>query len=144
MKKKLKLKVGQSLVEVVIAVGIVAMVVSGMVVLMTKSLGSKTSGFERKRAVELSEIVIENIVNEKTHDPSSFWNASSSFWTTKLGQSLQNPAYPNYSYTLEFTERSGGSCGPAGGQIDCADVKVTIFWQGGVESSTFTRFFSRY
>lgn len=134
---------GQSLVEAVVAVGVMALVISGVVMLMTNTLGAKTRGFDRKKAVEMSEVVMEGIVNEKRSNPDSFWNPASAYWVALEGP-LTLADYSGYTYQIDFNEEyDGGDCGGQG-SWNCAEVTVTIGWTASDDTATFRRFFSRY
>jgi hypothetical protein len=126
----MKYNLGQSLVEVVVAIGIVALVISGMVVLMTNSLGSKTRGFDRKKAVEMSGIVMEQLVSVKNNNPDSFWGG---YLDTIAGEKTMKPQFSDeYKYNVTYVNKSGG-----------VEVQVKINWKDS-QSVAFTRFFTRY
>ena len=135
---------GQGLVELVFAVGIVILVLTGVVSLMTTSLKSKTSGFERKKAAELGQKVMDQIISTSKTDPTSFWTANSSFWTTNLGTTISGSTqgYSGYNYAISRTQKTT----PAGCDVgfSCLEVTVGVGWSGAVNQSlTFSRLFTK-
>ena len=63
---------GQSVIEVVFSVGVLVLVLGGVTTLLIKSVSGRTEGFDRKKATELAEVVIEGLVAEKRNNPDSF------------------------------------------------------------------------
>lgn len=112
--KILKKQFGQSMVEMVFAITIVALVITGAVVLIVNSIGVKNRSFDRKKAMEMAEIVTENLVDQKKNDSTYFWEQNQ-----KIGQTLAN--FSGYSYDIGY---SGMNCGPT----TCTLVTVTINW----------------
>ncbi len=122
---------GQGLVELIFAVGIVVLVLGGVVGLMLKSMGARTVGYDRKKATQLAQAVMENLVQEQDTDPAGFWTLS-----PRNGQSLSG--FDGYGYSVGFTD----AVGSLGCSNDCAYVVVSIGWSGSRNPSlTFTRFF---
>ena len=142
MVKKIYLNQGQSLIEVVFAIGLILLVVSGIVSLMLSTLGARTKGYDRLKAVELSQIVMESVVNEKTTDPSSFWNLQSIFWTTNMGTTQTNTNYPNYNYSMVANPRNDLGCNNTATVVNCIDVVVNVGWSGSSNVEIYNRFFS--
>ncbi len=139
---KIEMNRGQSLIEVVFAIGLILLVVSGIVSLMLSSLGSRSKGYDRLKAVELSQIVMESMVNEKTTDPSSFWNSHSTFWTTNMGTTQTNTNYPNYNYTVAANPRNDPGCNNTATAMNCMDVVVSVGWSGSQNTESYNQFFS--
>ncbi|MCX6726981.1 MAG: hypothetical protein NTY75_04235 [Candidatus Shapirobacteria bacterium] len=131
-----KATTGQSLIEVVAAIGIVALVVTGMVALMTTALGTKTKGFDRKKAVEMSEIVVEQIIGVRNTSPDLFWDRNSSYWTGILNKNLTLSAYPGYNYNVAFNLVSGCT--------GCDEMVLNIGWSSSPDKAVFTRLFTKY
>ena len=98
----LKSKKGQSLIEVVFSIGIIMVVMSGVVFLIIATLGAKTKSYDRKKAVEISQNVIEGMVQTKMSDGTSFWNITSPYWVA-LGQNQVNG---DYTYNVTVTQFS--------------------------------------
>lgn len=65
---------GQSLIEVLFSITVVVLVLTGVVSLMVKVLNVRGEASLRKKASDLSTIVIENKIKEKDNTPDSFWN----------------------------------------------------------------------
>ncbi len=129
-------KNGQSLVEVVFAIAVIGLTLSGVISLLIYSVGSRTKSFDRKKATELGEKVMEQLVNEEKNDPLAFW-----LLTNRPG--LVDGEFGGYVYSIGFTNVANGStCGV--GRTDCAEVVVGVGWSGATSQSLyFNRFFSR-
>lgn len=119
---------GQSLVEMVFAIGIIALVITGVVVLVTSSVGVKNNSFERKKAMEMAEIIMEDLVDQKRNNSANFWNL-----TTKMAETL--PEFNGYLYAIGY---SGMDCGGN----NCVSAIVTIKW-GDDRTLEVSKFFSR-
>jgi len=128
---------GQSLVEVIVAIGIMALVVMGVAMLMTTALATKTKSFDRKKAVEMSEVVIEQLISEKNNNSTEFWNADSAYWDGMSGP-LTLTNYPGYTYTVGFDTTVDGCV------AGCGEATVTISWPSTSDTAEFTRLFTRY
>lgn len=127
---------GQGLVEVVVAIGIMALVVMGVVMLMTTALATKTKSFDRKKAVEMSEVVMEQIIGVRNTSPDLFWDNNSSYWTGIVNKDLTLSGYSGYSYNVKFNSVSGCT--------GCGEVVLNIGWSSSNVGTTFTRLFTRY
>ena len=119
---------GQSLIEIVFSIGIIALVVTASVILIVNAMGAKNNGFERKKATEMAEIVMEDLVSQKRNDSNNFWSL-----TTKAGETL--PTFTGYNYSIGYNT-DGISCS------DCVNTAVTINW-GNDQILTVSRFFSK-
>lgn len=128
---------GQSLIEVVFSIGMVALVVSGVVFLILTTLGSRTKSYDRKKAVEISQNVIEGMVQTKSNDATSFWNLSSAYWVGLGTSHVEN----NYFYSVGVSQFSGNGCSAV--RVECLNANVTVGWNNGQKIENFTRFFSR-
>ena len=132
-----KIKKGQGVVESVVAVGILMMVLTGTVLLISFGLSNRKVGFDRRKANELATLVTEEQVSVSQADPATFWNLQNIAITT-------NPNFPGYNYTIIFTEKTDDGCGQKLGVKDCALMEVNIGWSGKVtQNLKFERFFSR-
>lgn len=132
---------GQSLIEVIFAIGVVGMVLTGIAALLVNSLGSRSKSYERIKAAEVAQIAIENLVLTENSNSSEFWNLNSSFWSGKIGVPLTNSNYPKYNYIISVTPNTSNGCTAT----TCMDVTVGVGWSGsaGGVRDTFTRFFSK-
>ncbi len=126
---------GQGIVESVVAVGILMMVLTGTVLLISFGLSNRRTGFDRRKANELATLVTEEQVSISKADPENFWNLQNIATTT-------NSNFPGYSYTIKFTEQGDPGCKS---EInDCALMIVNIGWSGKeTQNLKFERFFSR-
>ncbi len=123
---------GSSLLEVVFSVGIIALVLSGVVVLVVYLVAQRTGSSERKQASLLAETVMEGLVGEKEENPTLFWQL-----TEVEGETMD--AYPGYSYSIGFTNLTvADNCGG-----DCVDAVVKVGWSGSDSQVEFRRFFSK-
>lgn len=137
---------GQGLIEVVFAVGVIVVVMTAVVSLVVTSLHSRTSGYDRKKAAELGQKVMEMLVAERQQNPGDFWNiGSTAFWQgVNLGTTQVMPGYNGYTYAIGFLAviNIGTSCPPS--PVKCANVTVGVgYSDSNVQNVTFTRFFSR-
>ena len=119
---------GQSMIEMVFAITVVALVITGVVVLIVNSIGVKSRSFSRKKAMEMAELVTERLVDQKRNDSANFW-----LKTTKIGETLPN--FFGYSYDIGY---SGVDCN--GGT--CTMAIVTVKWSDG-QSLQVNKFFSK-
>ncbi|MDD4937696.1 MAG: hypothetical protein PHX34_01630 [Candidatus Shapirobacteria bacterium] len=126
---KNKTELGQSLIEIVFSIGIIALVITASVVLIVSAVGVKNNNFERKKATEMAEVLVENLVNKKQNDESNFWNL-----VPESDKTLSN--FDGYKYSVQYNS-DGISCSG-----DCTNAVVTINW-GNDQSLTVSRFFSR-
>ena len=129
--KLIKNKSGQSLVELIFAVGVVAVVITGVMILMVNTISSKNKGFDRSKATELADVVMEGLVNQKINDPVNFWNLEN-----KIGQT--DPNFSGFKYSVGF---SGWDCLWTG-RNDCANATVNVGW-GDSQAAVLQRFFSK-
>lgn len=132
---------GQSLIEVVFSIGLVILVITGIAMLLVNIVGARTKSHERLRTVELSQVVMENLLSTKNSNPIEFWDLGSSFWIQNKDVSLTSPAFPNYDYIVRVTPNSTSGCNPT----SCFDVVVSVGWSGSPDGSRneFNRFFGR-
>ncbi len=122
MNKNIQNKQGQSMVEVVFSIGIVALVITGAVILMLNSLSSQSKRFDYKKATEMGQEVMEGLVSQKNNNPVQFWRLQNVAAQTSMDN------YPDYTYTVEYVQDTSGSrCVPS--PVSCATATVTITWQ---------------
>ena len=126
-------KKAQGIVESVVAVGILMMVLTGAVLLISFGLSNRKNGFDRRKANELATLVTEEQVSISQSNPETFWNLENIETTT-------NSNFPGYSYTINFTENNDPGCDV--GINDCALMVVNIGWSGkDTQNLKFERFF---
>lgn len=114
---------GQSLIEILFSITVVVLVLTGIVTLMVKVLNVRGEASLRKKANDLSTIVIENQIKEKNNNPESFWNQVS-----LTGQTLVN--FEGFTYDLNKTSVSQD-----------LNVVVDIKWED--QTLKVQRFFSK-
>lgn len=130
-------KKAQGVVESVVAVGILMMVLTGAVLLISFAVSNRKVGFDRRKATELATLVMEELVSQNISNPGEFWQSTS--YST---DSQTRFGYESYSYSITSTENSDPGCDP--GINDCALVVVNIGWSGKeTQNLKFERFFSR-
>lgn len=125
---------GQGLVEIIFAVGVLIIVITAVVNLIVKTTGLKSLSLQRKRAGEMSEVVIEKLMNNKKNSPASFWELND----ITTPQSVSG--YDGYRYTVDFRPVTSGNCSAA--VVECADAVIVITW-GNNETLVINRFFSK-
>ncbi len=125
---------GQSLVEVIFSVGVMVLVITGVVSLIVKTTSLKTLAAERKKASEMTEIIIENQLGRKKTDPDGFWTLND----ITGGQTLDG--YDGYTYTIDFELVTGSGCSTT--VNECTNANITVSW-GDNRSLTVKRFFSK-
>lgn len=130
---------GQGIVEVVYSVGVLAMVLTGVIVLIVMSFTFKNNDFDRKKAVELGTMVLEDTVYKNKNDWVNFWQLNNAVGQTKTG-------FDGFNYSLEFANITGNAVYPncGIGVTDCAEAKVTVNWQGkNPQNMIFSRLFTK-
>lgn len=118
-------ELGQSILEVVFSIGIIALVVTGAVLLIINSVGLKNKSFQRKRAGEMASLIMEDLINQKQSN--GFDSLES-----KNNESWAN--FNGFSYSVEY-DSTGLSCN------NCTNAIVTINWADDAEL-VVSRFFS--
>jgi type II secretory pathway pseudopilin PulG len=129
---------GQSIIEMVFAVGVIVMVITGIVTLMVSNVNSKNRGFDRKKATEIAQAIIENLVQQKKTDPSSFWSSIGS-------PSVNLPVDCNSNaYQCDVILERDWSPKCDGAEVNCARATVNVGWSGAMNQVvTLNRFFSK-
>ena len=126
---------GQSLIEVVLSIGVIVLVVTGVIVLIINTVSIKTEAFQRKKASEMAATVVEKLLEDKKNSGDSFWNLSVIPSTTLSG-------FDGFNYGVGFSRITDGNCSDDINSPDCANATVTIFWGNG-KSLIVNRFFSK-
>lgn len=122
---------GQSLVDVIFSMGIVVLVLTGVIILVVSTAKVKRLAFERQKAVELSQLLIEYKILESKNDPSGFWNDGSYGINTKPVSDFGSD-FSGYSYTINHD---------IGCNNQSCKMIFTINWSD--QSLLVERFFSR-
>lgn len=124
---------GQSLIEMVFSIGILVTVIVGVVSLMVKTTAVKTTTNTRKKASEMTGVIVEKLLDDKTNNPDQFWQLNS------ISPS-QLSGYDGYTYTVSFDVVTGNNCSSVA--MECANATIEITW-GNNEKLTVKRFFSK-
>jgi Tfp pilus assembly protein PilV len=134
---------GQSLIEVVFSIGLVALVVSGVMALLANNIGARTIAYDRLKAAELSNSVMEKLVSEKNANSAEFWNVASDFWNQNNGATQTDSSFSGYTYVIVPSVVSGNGCSNI--VINCMNVVVEVGWSGSNNDDKYklNRFFSR-
>ena len=114
--------------------GIVILVLVGVVMLMVVTAKAKRIALERQKAIELSQLLIEEKVNyfKDENNMLSFWNAPSHDPVTNQPYTGFNGYSYNITYPIDSCPGSGSSC----------KIVFTITW-GDDQSLSVERVFSR-
>ena len=124
----MKTKKGMSIIEIIFAVGITVIVITAVISLLVKSIGLKTAVFQRKKATELTEVVIENLLTQKNNDAEGFW--------TLEGIGLTNlSGFEGYTYQVDFED---AVCS----LTTCKNAIITVNW-GDKQTLSVNRLFAR-
>lgn len=134
-------KKGQSLIEVVVSIGLVVLVTSGVVMLLVNVLGGRSRSFDRRKATELAQKVIETIVADKNQDSDRFWRTDQSYWTTEFSDNMVDSNFEGYFYDVTNQQILTGSCN---GEYACVEVTVTVGWDGSSDTVSVNRLFTKY
>jgi Tfp pilus assembly protein PilV len=121
---------GVSIIEIIFAIGVTVIVIAGVVSLMVKSTGTKTNSLQRKKASEVAEMVIEDLMKLKNSSSNSFWD---------LGPI--SDVKDNYNYNVEFVPSTVGTCRTSP-PWTCTEATITIDL-GASQSLVVKRFFSK-
>lgn len=122
---------GQSLLDVIFSVAVVVLILTGLVVLAVNTAKVKRMVFERQKAVELSQKLIEvELQNIKTL---TFNSWSKTNVTNKSADSL---GFVDYKYDINY------GCTINGNANDFCNVIFKVNWGVG-QSLSVQRMFSR-
>lgn len=137
---KMNFRRGQGVVESVFSVGVLILLMGGAVILIIMGISNRNASFDRRKATELANLVVESQISLSKNYPEIFWTLDNS------GNSLTMAGFENYKYSVGFTNISNSTdypnCGI--GVTDCAEMVVKIDWSGkNPQSLYFNRFFSK-
>lgn len=135
-----KIRKAQGVVESVFAIGVLGLLMGGAIILIVRGVGNRQTGFDRRKAMELINIVSEELIAKSQNDPEHFW----SYENNGVG-GLTKDGFMGYTYAVGYTNVSGDlnypTCGEAG-KVDCAEVWIRVDWPGKEpQSVTVNRFF---
>lgn len=125
---------GQSLIEIIFAVGVLVIVITAVISLIVKTTGVKSLTNQRKKASQMSEVIIENLMEIKKDESEKFWGLEN----ITTPQTL--PDFEGYQYKVKFVRITDEDCDDD--VVECATAEVTINW-GDNQSLKVNRFFSK-
>ncbi len=125
------IKKGQGVVEVVFSIGVVLLILSGVVILMVNTFGAKNKGFDRKKATQLAQMIIEEKVAERDNSPETFWSNIEN--GVKEERLTKEDGFAGYFYNVTYIKIDD----------DSGRVEVDVWMDGRDEKVTFERFFGR-
>lgn len=123
---------GLSIVEIIFSIGVTVLVITGVVSLIVQSTGVKTNALQRKKATEVAQKVIEEIVYQKNNDRINFWPPTPT-----------SGIIENYTYTVGYTQIDTGDCSDPPSLATCVNVLITVGW-GNSQTLVVQRFLSNY
>ncbi len=128
---------GISIVEIIFSIGVTVLVISGTISLLVKSTGIKTATLQRKRASELAEKVVEELIDQKN-------NNGDSFWSLNEATGLTFPEFKNYTYDIGYSRVVGVGCSAWPSQATCVQAEIKVNWgENDSQNLWVKRFFSR-
>lgn len=124
--------------ETLFAIGVIVLILTGVITLIIKVMNSKSKVYDRKKATELAQVVVEKMNGLRKSNPEDFWQLSpveNQVW----------PGYDAYKYSISFSNIiEPGKCEIVNGRPDCVELKVEVFWEDNPnQKQVFTRFYSR-
>lgn len=126
---------GLSIIEIIFSIGITVLVITGVVSLIVQSTGVKTDASQRKKASEVAQKVIEDLVDQKNNDRENFWKL-----TPILSGTLDEYSY-EYTYTVGFTQIDTDGCSVPPSAPTCVNAIINIGW-GDSQTLVVQRLFS--
>ena len=123
---------GQSIIDVIFAIGILVLVLTGVMVLIVSTAKIKRLSFERQKAVGLSQSLIEKKTLEIKEGKQIFWEGVSDEIIENQQGSDVDPSFSGYVYKTEYSGCGNASC----------KIIFTINWGDG-QSLSVEKFFSR-
>jgi type II secretory pathway pseudopilin PulG len=139
--QKLIHKKGQGLVEVLVSVGIIVLILAGVVPMMLTSMASKTKTFERKKAIELAEVKMEELVNMEKNDGTTFWETQIN--NPETDKDASSEGFLGYTYSTSYTfDTTSTNCTEL--DKNCVNVNIEVEWiKDPTKKVSFSRFFAR-
>jgi hypothetical protein len=131
MKMMKMIKKGQGMVEVVFSIGVVMLILAGIVILMVNTFGAKNKGFDRKKATQLAQMIIEKNVADRDNAPGDFWEKMDN---DSLIEDLTEDSFTGYIYNVSYQGNDDGKSGT---------VTVIVTMPGRDDEVTFERFFGK-
>lgn len=136
----MKFRSGQGVIESVFSVGVLVLLMGGAVILIILGINNRKASFDRRKATELANLVVEEQISLSKNSPETFWKLDN----TNSG--LSKDGFTDYKYSIGFTNITGNTTYPncGIGKTDCAEMSITIDWSGkNPQRIIFNRFFSK-
>lgn len=134
----MKKQKGQSLFEIVLALGVILLLIGGLVVAATTSIRNTTVSTSQAEATRFAQEVMEWLREEKGKDWGTFFGRASSSgtiyclnslsWPSSSGSCGSSSFIVNTQYQRKATLTTDG--------LDKVRVTVTVSWQEGGRSHT--------
>ena len=124
---------GQSLIDIIFSVGIVVLVLTGVIALVVSTTKLKKISLERQKAVELSQLLIDDQILKIKNDRPGFWDEIKLNKLYQLGTNF-GEEFSSYEYNINY---QNGNCGTQ----EC-NIIFVINWGDG-QSLSVERFFTR-
>ncbi len=124
---------GQSLIEVLAALGMAALVILGIVKATTVSVKNANYSQGQTGAVSLAQKKISGIISVKNNSPVTFFNSLPGYPDETVGQ-----------FCLKTTLTDISPATPPGAKM--AKIQVIVYWgeNGGGSQCNFKKFFHNY
>lgn len=120
---------GQTLVEVVVAVAVIGLVLTGIVLAVTSGLKTSRISRERFEARRIAESQLEDIRSERNNDPGSFFVSENAGDTIEVGPEVVEGNLTSYQMTTTYDYA-----------VDGKEVEITVEVEwGGEESFTVSQ-----
>lgn len=136
---KTRFRRAQALIESVVAIGILALVLTAAIALIVMSTSIRQRGFDRRKANQLANMVMEEYVAKSQRNADKFWSETGNL------SNKTDPSYSGYRYSVTFGIL-GSSYSPNCSTSDknCMEIVVGVGWSGkNPENIEVRRFFSR-
>jgi hypothetical protein len=122
---KIKKQLGQSVVELVFAMALLILFLTGAVVALLMAVGARGESLARKKAARLAEIIMETKTGDKLNGGDTFWNSLS----TPISGVPWTDEYEGYTYSIGYSRVEGDDYPTCKVDLsNCVDVTVTVNW----------------
>ena len=131
---------GQSLIEAVFAIGVIGLVLLGVASLLVRSINLRTRSQDRRVAMELGQLIVEEKVGWEKDDKIGFWeeaNLNSIETDSRAG-------YEGYTYSVGYTIVGTSAQSPNCDitKNNCAKMVVRVVGAGMTGDVVYERFFT--
>ncbi len=115
---------GQTLIEVIVAVAVISLVLTGIVIAVTSGLKTSRISRERFEARRIVDSELEDIRSERNNDPGSFFVSENAGDTIEVGPDVVEGNSTSYEKTVTYDYAADGR-----------EVEVTVAVEWGGEES---------